>query len=249
MLTKILREKIQDIVVAFRIVFNTHVERLQNKFIGNGDDHVTTIHVLDMPSKLIKLFRHSIARLIPISLAACFMPEHSEFENISDICKLTSYLTSCYLPLLAKAGHHVIYSLPDFDNLAVTTSYIDYSFLREDSIIVDKIYDVNAKDINMYLRGLWFQAYSYVLENGARENNIIQTFLSEMRIPVMDSNEKLPLKLVLGPMQVRLLCSKELILDINFQEAHILEDNKEWYVCVCIRESCTDISPSAQLNQ
>ena len=74
MLTKILREKIQDIVVAFRIVFNTHVERLQNKFIVNGDDHDTTFHVLVMSSKLIKYLSYYVAHLILIFLATYLIP-------------------------------------------------------------------------------------------------------------------------------------------------------------------------------
>ncbi|PAV23026.1 hypothetical protein PNOK_0009300 [Pyrrhoderma noxium] len=155
------------------------------------------------------------------------MPNYSEFEDISDIYKLTSYLTSYYLPLLAKAGHHALYSLPDFNNLSATASYVDYSFLRKDSIIVDKIYGISAKDINIYLCWLWFQAHYYVLGNGARENNSLQTFLSEMRIPVMYGNEKHFMKLVLRPMQIRLLCSKEIILEIDFREARILGDNNE----------------------
>ncbi|PAV22979.1 hypothetical protein PNOK_0004600 [Pyrrhoderma noxium] len=40
------REKIQMIVVAFCIIFNTRAKRLQN--IVNGEDHVTIIHVFNM---------------------------------------------------------------------------------------------------------------------------------------------------------------------------------------------------------
>ena len=194
-----------------------------------------------MPSKLFKYLSY-IAHHIILSLAACFMPNYSEFEDISDIYKLTSYLTSYYLPPLAKAGHHALYSLPDFNNLSATASYVDYSFLRKDSIIVDKIYGISAKDINIYLCWLWFQAHYYVLGNGARENNSLQTFLSEMRIPVMYGNEKHFMKLVLRPMQIRLLCSKEIILEIDFREARILGDNNERYIYI-IFITTTLISP------
>ena len=41
-----------------------------------------------------------------------------------------------------------------FDNLAATTSYIEYPFLRKYSIISDNIYNINVKYINTYLPGL-----------------------------------------------------------------------------------------------
>ena len=63
-------EKIQNIVVSFRIIFSTRAKRLQNKFIVNGDDHDTTIHVLVMSSKLTKSLSYYVARLILIFLAA-----------------------------------------------------------------------------------------------------------------------------------------------------------------------------------
>ena len=65
-------EKILNIVIAFRIIFNTRVERLQNEFIVNGDDHITTIHV--MFSKLTKSLSYYVAHLILIFLAAYLDP-------------------------------------------------------------------------------------------------------------------------------------------------------------------------------
>ena len=65
-------EKIQMIVVAFRIIFNTRAKRLQN--IVNGDDHVTIIYVLVMSSKLIKSLSYYVAHLILIFLAAYLDP-------------------------------------------------------------------------------------------------------------------------------------------------------------------------------
>ena len=62
------------IVVAFRIIFNTRVEKLQNKFIEIGDDHVTTIHVLVMSSKLTKYQSYYVAHLILIFIAAYSAP-------------------------------------------------------------------------------------------------------------------------------------------------------------------------------
>ena len=72
------------IVVAFRIIFNTRAKRLQN--MVNGDDHVTTIHVFDMSSKLTKSLSYYVAHLILTFLSAYLIPQqqHSEFEDISN---------------------------------------------------------------------------------------------------------------------------------------------------------------------
>ena len=59
-----------NIIVIFRIIFNTCVERLQNEIIVNGDDHDTTIHVLVMSSKLSKYLSYYVARFILIYLSA-----------------------------------------------------------------------------------------------------------------------------------------------------------------------------------
>ena len=70
----IIVKKIQNIIVAFRIIFNTRIERLQNEFIVNGDDHDTTIHVFVMSSKLIKSLIYYVSRLILTFLAAYLIP-------------------------------------------------------------------------------------------------------------------------------------------------------------------------------
>ena len=65
-------EKVQNIVVASRIIFNKRVERLQN--IVNGGDHGTTIHILVMSSKLTKSLSYYLARLILTFLVAYPIP-------------------------------------------------------------------------------------------------------------------------------------------------------------------------------
>ena len=67
-------KKIQNIDVAFCIIIDTRVKRLQNKFIVNGDDHGTTIHILVMSSKLIKSLSYYLARLILTFLSAYLVP-------------------------------------------------------------------------------------------------------------------------------------------------------------------------------
>ena len=67
-------EKIQNIIVIFRIIFNTCVERLQNEIIVNGDDHDTTFHVLVMSSKLTKSLSYDVAHFILTFPATYLVP-------------------------------------------------------------------------------------------------------------------------------------------------------------------------------
>ena len=67
-------EKAQNIIVSFRIIFNTRIERLRNEFIVNGDGHVTTIHVLVMSSKLTEYLSYYVAHLTLTFLSAYSAP-------------------------------------------------------------------------------------------------------------------------------------------------------------------------------
>ena len=67
-------KKIQNMDVAFCIIIDTRVKRLQNKFIVNGDDHDTTFHVLVMSSKTTKSLSYYVAHLIFIFLSAYLVP-------------------------------------------------------------------------------------------------------------------------------------------------------------------------------
>ena len=65
-------EKIQNIVVSFRIIFNTRAKRLQN--IVNREDHVTIIHVFDMSNKLTKYLGYDVTRFLLTFPATYLVP-------------------------------------------------------------------------------------------------------------------------------------------------------------------------------
>ena len=172
------------------------------------------IRVLDMSSKLTKSLAHYIVHLIPIALAARSMQG-----------QLNSSELKVYLQSLEKDKHPSPSAPSPSPGLPANRP-------PEDCLPNGEIHGVSVKHINSYLHELWFKAYYYACKNSAHKDGIIQTFLSKMDIPAGDSTEKPPMKLVLGPMKAWLLRSKDLILDIHFEEARILGETNR--VCAYV---------------
>ena len=167
------------------------------------------IRILNMSSKLTKSLAHYIVHLIPIALAARSMQG-----------QLNSSELKVYLQSLEK------------DKRPSPSAPSPSPGLPEDCLPNGEIHGVSVKHINSYLHELWFKAYYYACKNSAHKDGIIQTFLSKMDIPGGNSTETPPMKLVLGPMKAWLLRSKDLILDIHFEEARILGETNR--VCAYV---------------
>ena len=75
-----------------------------------------------------------------------------------------------------NTGHHLHYSLLEFDKISATTSYIDYSLRGKEFIIADNIYNINVKHINTYSPWLITSSLFICIKNRLHENNIIDRF-------------------------------------------------------------------------
>ncbi|THH09766.1 hypothetical protein EW145_g1793 [Phellinidium pouzarii] len=141
-------------------------------------------------------------------ITAVFVPEHSDLPGITSADEL-------YLPTLKRAGHHVLYSLPDFDTLASTTSHIDYSIINDSSTLTtDTLHGVNITDINNFLRGLWLQAAAFVDEHGLSIDTVSKTSLAELRTST-EGIDGIHMHLCFGPIYIQPLCKREIILCIH----------------------------------
>ena len=167
-------------------------------------------------------------------VAAEFVSEHSSVPGLSDstveklfyskerkLSALTYYLTKFYLPVLKRAGHHVLYSLPDFDNLKSTTADIDYSVISTRALATDMLYGVRVEDINAFLRGMWLQAAAFVDEHGHSADTVSKSFLAELRLPPAEDVDDMHLHLFFGPLQVQALCKREVVLYLDVQDVHV----------------------------
>lgn len=133
------------------------------------------------------------------------------------------YLSNFYLPTLKRAGYHVLHSLPDFDNLTSTTAHIDYSVISKRTLSTDVLFGVSVEDINMYLRGLWLQAASYIDEHGFSFDGsaVSKHYLAELRTVWTDTVEDIHMHLYFGPMQVQPLCKREVVLYLDLQNIQV----------------------------
>ncbi|THH00496.1 hypothetical protein EW145_g7068 [Phellinidium pouzarii] len=242
-------EMIDKCTIAFRITFSTHpivIDKIQCPTIGNAANYTMILHVLDMSS-------------------AIFVPEHSDVPEIASIpdergystkesklTGLTHYLTKFYLPTLKRAGHHVLYSLPDFDNLASTTAHTDYSVISKRTLSTDALFGVRVEEVNTFLRGLWLQAAAFIDEYGLSADTVSKSLLAELHTPLMNGPDDMNLHLHFGPLYVQPLCKREVVLYLDIQDiyvhmggfhvkaSHILTDCKIAFIIDIIFEEIDD---------
>ncbi|KAH8114471.1 hypothetical protein DFH11DRAFT_220480 [Phellopilus nigrolimitatus] len=217
-----LHETIEACTIAFRIAFSTQaIENIRCSAIGNSEDYTVILHVLDMNSAV---FEPDLSELPDTTTAA---DGRGLFAGERKLNALTHYLAKFYLQTLKRAGHHVLHSLPDFDNLSSTTAHIDYSVISQSTLSTDSLFGISINDINTFLRGLWLQAAAFIDEHGLSQDTITQSFLAELRVPAADALDDMNLHLYFGPLHIQPLCKREIVLYLNIQDIHVGPFNEE----------------------
>ncbi|KAI5120808.1 hypothetical protein M0805_003206 [Coniferiporia weirii] len=207
-------ETIKNWTVAFRITFSTHaIEKFRCPSVGNVEDYTIILHVLDMKSAVFEFDHSNLPGL----------PSTDDDARKRKLSALTHYLIGSYLPTIKSAGHHVLYSLPDFDKLESTSAHIDYSVINKRTLTTDTLFGVNIADINTFLRGLWLQAAAFIDEHGLSPDTISKTSLAELKTPA-DGIDGVHMHLFFGPLHVQPLCRREVILYLDIQDMHVYLD-------------------------
>lgn len=132
-----------------------------------------------------------------------------------------------YLRFLTKAGHHVIYSLPDWDDDGLTRT-IDFSISANSHSLakhIDTYAAVEFININQHLHKAWHDVYHKIYEDdellfsGKRQKSAISR---EFRSLLEYHSEKLVDGIAFhadfGPITVAPLCAKEVVVFINIDE-------------------------------
>lgn len=143
----------------------------------------------------------------------------SDNKTDSKVEALKDYYVD-YFALLKKAGHHVLLSLPDFDDLDSTSASIDYSVIYQTDTASEftYIFDMSVEGINNYLKSLWLQAVSLIdkspeiLDNHDRSKEYL---LSRYKDSYKPYGENIDLTFTFGPLKVAALCKIEAIIYIN----------------------------------
>ncbi|KAJ3554928.1 hypothetical protein NM688_g2854 [Phlebia brevispora] len=185
--------------VKYRVPFTVTGVSGRDNTIGNGQ------HVINM-----LVFDYTKAQLISV---------HPEIEGGSQA--LAFYLSQ-YLQLLQNAGHHVVFSLPDFDDDRLHVS-IDFSTAGQSLLELDEVYGVSVEKINAFLSASWLK--SAILASGRKGEIADRTLLSlaEYRSTWVLSDSTSHFHVKLGAPRIRAVCNQEVILFFTVDEVLFYE--------------------------
>ena len=227
----------QCITVALRLNFNTHsVDNFACDNIGNNSSYTIALHVLDLDCMLSIVKCTYFLLILTHFAAATLVPQLSSFPQFIDINDekdsyednrkvkhLTHYITQYYLPIFKRGGFHVLYSLPDFDDLVSTTSHIDYSIISKRALSVEKLHGIEIEAINEHLRGSWLQSATHIdsHETATDNESMGKQLLAEHNTQWNNTVEDMHMRMYFGPLQIRALCTREVILFMDFQDLEV----------------------------
>ncbi|EKM54057.1 uncharacterized protein PHACADRAFT_145658 [Phanerochaete carnosa HHB-10118-sp] len=186
----------------FRIPFRTTGIKGSASLIGNGS-HAFTLLVLE----------YRRAKLMTIS---------RETDQPSSQA-LESYLQT-YLAFLQSAGHHVLFSLPNFSDLEEELQ-IDYSEVVDSPLHLQEVHGVVIADINRYLSTLWLKAA--MLASGP-EGQVLDRpgiSLAEYRSTWISQRADIHFHLTFGAPEVVALCNDEVIVHYVIDEAYFYKSD------------------------
>ncbi|TCD64013.1 hypothetical protein EIP91_004681 [Steccherinum ochraceum] len=187
---------------SFRVPFRKATldtrDKAGNVIIGNGNN-VISLYLFDFQS----------ARPV-------------EIKTDADIDRqaLGFYLLR-YLRFLSNAGHHILFSLPDFDDdqLSVT---IDFSAVSTTNVPVTEIHGVTVDKINAFLSTGWLKAA--MLGSSPETSSDIKVALAEYRSTASSVGvSDVFFHAKLGAPRVKALCEQEVILYFSIDYLYIYE--------------------------
>ncbi|KAF9010257.1 hypothetical protein BDQ17DRAFT_1421498 [Cyathus striatus] len=149
--------QLHDMEVAFRMEFDINGFRGHTSHIGNGS-HIIQLLVLDF----------NTAKLV-------------SKVNVSGGRESLNFYLKKYLEYLRHAGHHVLFSLPDFDDDRMDV-LIDYSLeshtIRNVETEIEEVFGVSVEEINRYLSSKWLKSIMDAAEGGDRKSTCLAEYRS-----------------------------------------------------------------------
>ncbi|PIL22598.1 hypothetical protein GSI_15287 [Ganoderma sinense ZZ0214-1] len=183
-----------DLVVSYRLTFETR------RIIGN-----------DMK---IGGYGSAISLVILDLKKSTFVSAEPEVTVGRDL--LIRYLGE-YLDLLHVAGHHVLFSLPQFDQ-GGTPMIIDYSLMATSQFWVGDINGITVDQINTYMSSVWLKS-AMLAQDGMKAGVDWRTrALADFSTSSYGAGSYGRFKMKFGPPRVEILCAKEVIVYFNIEE-------------------------------
>lgn len=130
---------------------------------------------------------------------------------------LESYLYA-YLQFLQSAGHHVLFSLPNFSD-ADEELLIDYSEVADELLDLQEVHGVAIADINKYLSTSWLKAAMLASSQEGQFLNRPGISLAEYQSTWISQRADIHFHLTFGTPEVTALCNDEVIVKYIIDEA------------------------------
>ncbi|KAF8881368.1 hypothetical protein BD779DRAFT_1546677 [Infundibulicybe gibba] len=191
--------KLHDMEVAFRVSFDVQGIRGYATKIGNGF-HVIQLMVLNFQG----------ARLV-------------SKVNAGDREGIQFYMRK-YLDYLYHTSHHILFSLPDFDDDRLDM-IIDYSLESHINRTLDteihEVFGVSVEEINRSLSSQWLKAIMDVADGADRNSICLAEYSSTWTTIGKRSDIQFHIKF--GAPRVRVLCKCEAVLYFRIEELLVSE--------------------------
>ena len=120
-----------------------------------------------------------------------------------------------YLEFLSNAGHHIFFSLPDFDDDNYSV-FIDFSAASQTTELVEKVNGVSIHKINTFLSTAWLTAG--LLANTQNDKSDKKIALAEYSGTISKNASDIRFTVKFGAPHVKALCNQEVILYFNIEK-------------------------------
>ncbi|GJJ16055.1 hypothetical protein Clacol_010334 [Clathrus columnatus] len=217
---------IKDLELAFRLDFAVNTIKGTTANIGNGA-HLIQLLVLNMDCKLFAILGLLYSFLIPPLPKAATLASKVQIPHAKEA--LAFYLKG-YLDFLRQAGHHVLFSLPDFDDdghqVQVEFSLLPH-FIRNIEHDITEILGVALESINDTLSAKWLKNIMEAEEEHGSTHNKDAICLAEYRSTwtTIGDRKDIQFWIKFGAPKVKILCKKEAILSFTIEELLVFDGN------------------------
>ncbi|EIN11424.1 hypothetical protein PUNSTDRAFT_141793 [Punctularia strigosozonata HHB-11173 SS5] len=191
-------QHVDNYEVAFRVPFGIKSFTSPGGLTGNGE-HLLQIMVLDY--------------------ARAKMVLHPPAISSATKAALSLYLKK-YLDLLRHSGHHVLYSLPDFDDDQRKLT-IDYALISAVNLIHEtetEVHGVSLGRINNYLAHVWGKAAMLACGRHGLPDDLLSVCLAEFKSTWIDLHTDAHFHVKFGAPKVKAICAREVLVTFVIDE-------------------------------
>jgi hypothetical protein len=128
-----------------------------------------------------------------------------------------------YLNFLQKAGHAVLFCLPEFDDLGLHLGS-DYSMATGNLPGASQVLGVDIEKINSHLSTSWLNAAMVAATPEASSTNRSRVSLAEYQSNWSSHNLGVHFHITFGPPKVEALCNQEVVVFFSLDDVSFYND-------------------------